>query len=137
MSGAILTGRDITQDQTISCDVCVIGSGAGGGVLAEGLVARGLDVVMLEAGGYHTRQDFDLQESKAYPMLYQERGARATSDGAITVLQGHAVGGSTWLRPPTAEKQNLLAYDSIEETNRSCPSGVGTRPPPFGLIVVA
>jgi choline dehydrogenase-like flavoprotein len=41
------------------------------------------------------QDEFDLQESNAYPMLYQESGGRATSDLAITVLQGRSVGGST------------------------------------------
>lgn len=95
MRGRVVQGHEIRADHDLSCDVCVIGSGAGGAVLAEGLVAEGLDVVMLEAGGYHTRRDFDLDEARAYPMLYQDRGGRATADLAITVLQGRSVGGST------------------------------------------
>ena len=94
-AGAILTARDVRADVDVSCDVCVVGSGAGGAVLAAGLVEAGLDIVMLEAGGHHTKADFDLQEAHAYPDLYQERGARATADVAITVLQGRNVGGST------------------------------------------
>ncbi|MEL6347892.1 MAG: GMC family oxidoreductase [Myxococcota bacterium] len=95
MSGRITQGADITADVAERCDVCIIGSGAGGAVLAAGLVEQGLDVVMLEAGGYHTRRDFDLNEGRAYPMLYQERGGRATKDLAINILQGRSVGGST------------------------------------------
>jgi len=95
MSGRIVQGPGITAAVEERCDVLVVGSGAGGAVLAAGLVAQGLDVVMLEAGGYHTRRDFDLDEGRAYPMLYQDRGGRSTADGAITVLQGRSVGGST------------------------------------------
>ncbi|NCG19422.1 MAG: GMC family oxidoreductase [Rhodobacterales bacterium] len=95
MSGAIIDGVQITADVDVSCDVCIIGSGAGGAVLAAGLVEAGLTVVMLEAGGHHTRRDFNLQEGTAFPMLYQERGTRATADLAITILQGRSVGGST------------------------------------------
>ena len=36
-----------------------------------------------------------MQESWAYPTLYQEHGNRATEDLAITVLQGRSVGGGT------------------------------------------
>ena len=95
MSGKIIQGREISADQLLTCDVCVVGSGAGGAVLAAGLVEKGLNVVMLEAGGYHTKADFDLQEGHAYPMLYQDRGTRGTADQSIAVMQGRSVGGST------------------------------------------
>lgn len=95
MSGAIVRGEEVTSDRELSCDVCVVGSGAGGAVLAAGLVAEGANVVMLEEGGHHTRQSFTLKEADAYPRLYQERMLRATSDLAISILQGRAVGGST------------------------------------------
>lgn len=95
MSGALLTGRDILSDRVRDCDVCVIGSGAGGAVLAAGLAARGLDVVVLEEGGAYTRPDFDMQEAKAYRNLYQDQGGRTTADRAITVLQGRSLGGGT------------------------------------------
>ena len=69
--GRILTGRDLTVNTTLHCDVAVVGSGAGGSVLAERLTARGLDVVMLEEGGYWTRHSFDGREDHSYPRLYQ------------------------------------------------------------------
>jgi len=44
----------------------------------------------------HTSDSFkDMDEARAYRELYQEAAARATSDGAISILQGRAVGGST------------------------------------------
>ena len=95
MNGFIRHGADVTADVEETCDVCIIGSGAGGAVLAAGLVEQGLDVVMLEAGGAFTHEDFDLQEQSAYPAMYQDRGTRATADLAISILQGRTVGGST------------------------------------------
>jgi len=91
----ITPGSELSADAELSCDVCIVGSGAGGSVLAAGLCQAGLDVVMLEEGPYATRRDFDLDEQKAIPMLYQDRGTRSTADLAITVLQGRSVGGST------------------------------------------
>jgi choline dehydrogenase-like flavoprotein len=96
MTGRIVTagelgGGEITRD----CDVAIIGSGAGGSVLAAGLAQRGLRIVVLEAGPHKTRTDFDGNEGNAYADLYQERGARATKDLAITILQGRNVGGGT------------------------------------------
>lgn len=95
MSGFLRHGHEVTESIVESCDVCVVGSGAGGAVLAAGLVQMGLDVVMLEAGPAVSREDFSLHERDAYPNLYQERGGRATDDLAITILQGRTVGGST------------------------------------------
>lgn len=95
MSGFIRHGREVTASVTETCDVCIVGSGAGGAVLAAGLVERGLSVVLLEAGPAVTRDDFTLHERDAYPDFYQDRGGRATDDLAITILQGRTVGGST------------------------------------------
>jgi choline dehydrogenase-like flavoprotein len=94
-AGRILTGRDVTSDTVMECDVVVVGSGAGGSVLAERLTARGLDVVMLEEGGYWTRHSFDGREDHSYPRLYQEMGNRATDDQSVLILQGRNVGGGT------------------------------------------
>ena len=38
MSGQIFQPEDLKENLALSCDVCVIGSGAGGSVLAAGLV---------------------------------------------------------------------------------------------------
>ena len=40
--------------------VVVIGSGAGGGTLANELAQKGINVVVLEAGALHTQADFKL-----------------------------------------------------------------------------
>ena len=87
--------RETITGEDLFCDVCIIGSGAGGATLAAGLVEQGLDVIMLEAGEYDTQKDFDMSESKAFQRRYQEKGLRATEDLSISVLQGRGVGGST------------------------------------------
>lgn len=76
-------------------DVCIIGSGAGGAVVAQTLAAAGLHVIVLEEGGHHTKAEFKMREDQAFPMLYQEAGLRSTKDLSIALLQGRAVGGST------------------------------------------
>ncbi len=94
------------------CDVVVVGSGAGGAVLAAGLAEAGFAVIVVEEGGAYTKADFDLQEGTAYPRLYQDRGTRATADMAITVLQGRNVGGSTTVNWTTCYRtpERILAH---------------------------
>ena len=120
MKGQITEGRALTADVAERCDVLVIGSGAGGAVLAAGLVEAGLDVVMLEAGPYQTRRSFRGDEGEAFVNLYQEQGARATADLSIAVLQGRSVGGSTtvnWttcFRTPPRVLRHWAAAHGIE-----------------------
>jgi choline dehydrogenase-like flavoprotein len=94
MSGGSHSAADFTPGGK-RFEVCVIGSGAGGAIVAARLAASGYQVVILEEGGHHTRRDFKMREDLAFPMLYQEFGTRATKDLGVSILQGRAVGGST------------------------------------------
>ena len=92
----VIDGAKLTAPQTMEADVAIIGSGAGGGVAAEILALAGFKVLLLEEGALRTSDSFrDMDEGRAMRELYQEGAARATSDGAIAVLQGRSVGGST------------------------------------------
>lgn len=113
----IHSASTLTKDVVLDCDVCIIGSGAGGGVLAEGLVAAGLDVIMLEAGPHRPRAERSTKEQVAYPDLYQDRGARSTADGAITVLQGRATGGSTLVNWTTCFRTPQRIQDNWAEVH--------------------
>lgn len=93
MSGGYFSAADWSPKGKYQ--VCVIGSGAGGAVVASQLADAGHQVLILEEGGHHTKISFKMREDLAYPMLYQESGARATKDLGITILQGRAVGGTT------------------------------------------
>jgi choline dehydrogenase-like flavoprotein len=91
----VLGGRHGAAPAEISCDVAVIGSGAGAGITAELLSHAGLSVVIVEEGPLRSSTDFNQSEAVAYPTLYQESAARKTEDKAINILQGRCVGGST------------------------------------------
>ncbi len=92
----VLNAATLTEARTLEADVVIVGSGAGGGTAAEILVAAGLKVLMLEEGALYTAADFkDMDEWRGYTTLYQEGGGRATSDGAVSIFQGRAVGGTT------------------------------------------
>ena len=85
----------IARDTTLDCDVCVVGSGAGGGVTAAVLAEAGLDVVVLEAGGHYEEGDFDGAELDGLRRLYHGRGTTATDDQGIGILAGACLGGGT------------------------------------------
>ncbi|HRF46271.1 MAG TPA: GMC family oxidoreductase N-terminal domain-containing protein [Anaerolineales bacterium] len=82
-------------DQVLSCDVVVVGSGAGGGVVAGALAAAGHEVIVIEKGGARFATDFDDDEYAGYQRLYENQAVLTTEDLGITILAGSALGGAT------------------------------------------
>ncbi|HEX3141497.1 MAG TPA: GMC family oxidoreductase N-terminal domain-containing protein, partial [Rhizobacter sp.] len=91
----VFGGVHAALPERLSCDVAIIGTGAGAGITAELLTQAGLSVVLVEEGPLKSSSDFRQRESEAYPSLYQESAARKTADKSINILQGRCVGGST------------------------------------------
>jgi long-chain-alcohol oxidase len=97
---------EIIGDTELDCDVVIVGSGAGGGTAAGVLAKAGLDVIVVEAGGYYSEEDFDGAELDGYVRLYLGGGGVPTPDQSIGLLAGHCLGGGTtvnytWcFRPP-------------------------------------
>jgi len=115
-------------DTTLSCDAVVIGSGAGGGVVAAELSAAGKDVIVLEEGGYYNEADFNQLELDMMRKLYYQGGFAATADGSIALIAGGCLGGGTvvnyttsfrspdWLREEWANRYGLTAFATDEYT---------------------
>jgi choline dehydrogenase-like flavoprotein len=91
----IIESKDITKPVRESADVCIIGSGCGGGASAKILAEGGKKVVVVEEGGYFKTEDFQSTEEFAFSNLYRQRAGQATDNLAVTVLQGKCVGGSS------------------------------------------
>jgi choline dehydrogenase-like flavoprotein len=91
----VTDGATLTQDHTAEADVVIVGTGAGGGTTAEILAQSGLSVILVEEGRLYYQKDFKMDELTSYANLYQEGMSRVTQDGAIAILQGRCVGGST------------------------------------------
>ncbi len=95
-----------STELSLDADVCVVGSGAGGSLIAARLAAAGHRVVVLEAGAYRTADDFTQREAEAFDTMFQGHGLLTTRDLAFSVLAGQTAGGSatinwmTCLRPP-------------------------------------
>jgi long-chain-alcohol oxidase len=99
-----LTPLELAGDQELACDVVVVGSGAGGGVAAAELARRGLDVLVLEKGGYAAERDFHHLEGDAYQQLYLYGLTLTTDDLACRIVAGSTLGGGTVVNYTTSFK---------------------------------
>ncbi len=103
-------GVTVAAPGTVSTEVLVIGTGAGGAVAGTELAKAGKRVLFLEAGGAYDRRDFRRRSlSWATTHMFAGRGAQtANGDPMMVVTSGRVVGGSTVLnsgicfRPPQA-----------------------------------
>ncbi|KAL7315627.1 hypothetical protein PS15m_004820 [Mucor circinelloides] len=76
-------------------DVVIIGSGAGGGVVASQLAKAGKSVLVVEKGAYHHEDEFIVDESKGFENLYEYGGFAPSYEGSISMLAGSVFGGGT------------------------------------------
>ena len=84
-------------------DVVVVGSGAGGGVIAGELAQRGRDVLLLECGPHLRAADFTRWESKAaHDLFWPLRFAPLPNGELVTFLAGRCVGGTTTINTKVA-----------------------------------
>jgi acyl-CoA reductase-like NAD-dependent aldehyde dehydrogenase/choline dehydrogenase-like flavoprotein len=83
------------DEMTIEADVCVVGSGAGGGVIAGTLAESGKQVCVVESGGYFNEADFNQLEAWAYRNLYLRGGPIPTAEGQVSIQAGSSLGGGT------------------------------------------
>ncbi len=94
--------RGKSQPARVRCEVAVIGSGAGGAVVAKELAERGRDVVLLEEGEYFTRERFSRRPLEMTALLYRDLGmTTALGSVGIPVPTGRAVGGTTVINSGT------------------------------------
>lgn len=84
-------------------DVVVVGSGAGGGVVAGELAQRGRSVLLLELGPHLTAADFTRWEAKAtHDLFWPLRFAHLPGGEVLTFLAGRCVGGTTTINTKVA-----------------------------------
>ncbi|HKE89108.1 MAG TPA: GMC oxidoreductase [Gemmatimonadales bacterium] len=83
---------------TLRYDVAIIGSGAGGGTVAQALVPlvqAGKRVLVLERGPRFRDHEFTGRELEMAPLLYADNGGFLTDDGTMTLAFARCYGGST------------------------------------------
>jgi choline dehydrogenase-like flavoprotein len=99
---SIVVGRTLESGFDESCDVVVVGSGAGGSVMASTLAEAGFSVIVLEEGPYYTPQEYgSFRPTESLRRIWREAGL-LTAFGlgqtpVIGLSAGRCVGGSSVL----------------------------------------
>ena len=112
-------------------DVVVVGSGAGGGVVAGELADHGRRVLLLEVGPHLTAADFTRWEAKAthdlwWPIRFAPINGGA--GGAMPLPGGRCVGGTTTVNTKVALRAHEKDYAKWHEASGI----VGSGGAPFG-----
>jgi len=102
VSGAIVHGRELDGDLELACDVCVVGSGAAGAVVAAELAEAGQDVIVIEEGAHVPPERYGkMRPSETMRHLWREAGLMFSlplgDSPMIQVMMGRCVGGSSVL----------------------------------------
>jgi choline dehydrogenase-like flavoprotein len=98
-------------------DIVIVGSGAGGGTVAQELAPLakdGVKILVLEQGPYLAHDEFSGREQEMADALYEDGGAFRTADGTMTLAFGRAYGGSTVVYTGTslvAPERVIRAWD--------------------------
>jgi choline dehydrogenase-like flavoprotein len=106
----------------LHADICVIGAGAGGAVVAAELAEGGASVVVLEQGPLHDADSFSAQPMQMLPRLYRDGGQGMTIGSPPVLLPlGRGIGGTTLvnsgtcLRTPAAVLERWRVRHGLEE----------------------
>ena len=97
-----------------SAEVVVVGSGAGGGLIAAELARQGHDVLLLEAGGLHPAEDrvrFELFARSQLWWPHRTTVPRTDNDEPVALLAGRCVGGTTVVNTKVAMRAAELDVD--------------------------
>lgn len=112
-------------------DVIVVGSGAGGGVVAGELADAGIGVLLLESGPHRTAADFLRWEAHAnhdlwWPPVFAE--PPTAQEPPLIVFRGHCVGGTTTINTKVALRPSAQDYEKWHAATGLA----GDRGEPFG-----
>ena len=86
---------NIRQPDYFTCETVVVGSGAGGGVVAGILATSGQNVMVVEKGKYLRSEEMTGMEGDMIKTLFEKGGAMSNMDGNMAVLAGSCLGGGT------------------------------------------
>ena len=114
------------EEAGFEADAVIVGSGAGGCVIAAALAQARQKVIVLEMGGLFDESDFNQYELWAYQNLYWRGGPNPTADMNVSLWAGSSFGGGTtinwtnslrtkpWVREQWAREHGLEGLDTPE-----------------------
>lgn len=119
----IVQAADVAADLAAECGAVIVGTGAGGATMAAELALAGVDVIMVEEGGYHATASFGTESVRALRTLYRDGGGGMTlGRPSVLYAEGRCVGGSTvvnggmsWRTPPRVLDRWAAEADGISE----------------------
>lgn len=141
--------RGGTKDVALTCDVVIVGSGAGGATLAKELSEKGIKVIVVEEGDYYTQKDFVGPPIERIMRFCRSGGATVTLGKVqITLPLGRTVGGTTTVNSGTcfrAPRKVLSSwerdfglegtdYETMEPYFRRVERIINVRPVPWELL---
>lgn len=92
----VIQARDhIDKSIRLKADVVIVGSGAGGSVLAFELANAGRSVIILEAGPYVPSSEFTENMADTIDRIYVDGALQANTTYDVPLFQGACIGGST------------------------------------------
>lgn len=111
-----LSWPDIPDGYSARADAIVVGSGAGGAVVAAELAAAGLEVIVVEEGPHMTSEGFTGPVFERFQRLCRDNGmTQVWGSPPIPLPLGKVVGGTTVVNSGTcfrAPKRVLRAWDA-------------------------
>lgn len=97
----VTTARHVARDASIGrrasikTEVVVVGSGAGGSVVAHELARAGHQVLVLESGRYMPSAAFTEHLGDTMTQIYRDQAGQVNSTADVLFVEGECVGGST------------------------------------------
>ena len=100
--GRIFEGFEISIDVKESVEVCVIGSGAGGAVVAKELAEQGHSVVLVEEGGRWDKNNYPQNPAEVFRKMYRDGAATGCLGRPFVFMPiGKCLGGTTKINSGT------------------------------------
>ncbi|MBD2200976.1 GMC family oxidoreductase [Calothrix sp. FACHB-1219] len=90
----IIDARSITENETLDCDICIVGAGAAGITLAQEFLNQDVKVLLLESGGIKYDANLDILNQGEVDLTTHsslQENRRRQLGGATTVWGGRSV----------------------------------------------
>ncbi len=104
----------------LEADIVIVGSGAGGGVVAARAAAAGRSVLVVEAGSAWPEATMPTDELTGFKRMFLARGLSANADLSVAILAGSTLGGgmtvnwTTSIDAPPAVREHWTRDHGLE-----------------------